>query len=68
MSVENRLKEIRKSQKVTQLKMAEDLQITRQTIIAIEKNKYTPSLELSLKICAYFKMSVEEIFSLKGGK
>jgi putative transcriptional regulator len=68
MQVENRLKEIRKSQKVTQLKMAEDLQITRQTIIAIEKNKYNPSLELALKISAYFKMSVEEIFSLKGEK
>lgn len=68
MPVENRLKEIRKRQKVTQLKMAEDLQITRQTIIAIEKDKYNPSLELALKISAYFKMSVEEIFSLKGDK
>lgn len=68
MPVENRLKEIRKRQKVTQLKMAEDLQITRQTIIAIEKDKYNPSLELALKISAYFKMSVEEIFTLKGDK
>ncbi|MCA1065927.1 helix-turn-helix transcriptional regulator [Rossellomorea sp. AcN35-11] len=68
MSVENRIKEIRKNHKVTQLKLAEDLQITRQTIIAIENNKYNPSLELALKISAYFKMSVEELFTLKEEK
>ncbi|WLD92871.1 helix-turn-helix transcriptional regulator [Alkalihalobacillus sp. AL-G] len=68
MPVENRLKEVRRNHKVTQLKMAEDLQITRQTIIAIENNKYNPSLELALKISAYFKMSVEALFTLKGEK
>ncbi len=68
MPVENRIKEVRNNNKVTQLKLAEDLQITRQTIIAIENNKYNPSLELALKISAYFKMSVEELFTLRGEK
>lgn len=45
--------------------MAEDLGITRQTVFAIEKNKYNPSLELALKIVAYFDMPIEEIFYLK---
>ena len=45
--------------------MAEDLKITRQTVFAIEKNKYNPSLELALKIVAYFNMPIEEIFYLE---
>lgn len=45
--------------------MAEDLQVTRQTINAIEKNKYNPSLELALKIVAYFNMPIDEIFILQ---
>lgn len=45
--------------------MAEDLNITRQTVFAIEKNKYNPSLELALKIVAYFDMPIEEIFYLQ---
>jgi len=44
--------------------MAEDLQVTRQTINAIEKNKYNPSLELALKIIAYFDVPIDEIFIL----
>lgn len=45
--------------------MAEDLQVTRQTINAIEKNKYNPSLELALKIIKYFDLPIDEIFILK---
>lgn len=48
--------------------MAEDLQVTRQTINAIEKNKYNPSLELALKIVAYFNMPIDEIFILQEDK
>jgi len=46
--------------------MAEDLQVTRQTLTAIENNKYNPSLELALKIIKYFEVSIEEIFILEG--
>ena len=66
MPVENNIKRIRKELGITQLKMAEDLYITRQTIIAIENNKYNPSLELALKIIAYFNLPIEEVFILKG--
>lgn len=46
--------------------MAEDLQVTRQTMNAIEKNKYNPSLELALKIISYFEMPIEQVFILEG--
>ncbi|QFT87305.1 DNA-binding transcriptional repressor PuuR [Bacillus sp. THAF10] len=68
MSVVNHIKEIRQKRGITQVKMAEDLQITRQTINAIEKNKYNPSLELALKLLAYFDVPMEEMFYLEETK
>ncbi|WP_071458561.1 helix-turn-helix transcriptional regulator [Bacillus massilinigeriensis] len=65
MRVINYIREIRQQKGITQMKMAEDLQVTRQTINAIEKNKYNPSLELALKIIAYFDMPINEIFVLE---
>ncbi|HFU5892567.1 TPA: helix-turn-helix transcriptional regulator, partial [Enterococcus faecium] len=47
MNVINHIRDIRQKKGITQMKMAEDLQVTRQTINAIEKNKYNPSLELA---------------------
>ena len=60
----NRVRELRIESGITQDKFAEALQVTRQSVIAIEKNKYNPSLELALRIAAYFHCSVEEIFYL----
>lgn len=65
MRVINYIREIRQKKGITQIKMAEDLQVTRQTINAIEKNKYNPSLELALKLIAYFDMPINEIFMLE---
>lgn len=67
MPVINHIREIRQGRGITQVKMAEDLQITRQTINAIEKNKYNPSLELALKLVKYFDVPVEELFYLEEG-
>ncbi|MEI5906826.1 helix-turn-helix transcriptional regulator [Bacillus spongiae] len=64
----NHIREIRQQRGITQVKMAEDLQITRQTINAIEKQKYNPSLELALKIIDYFNVSIEEVFYLENRK
>ena len=65
MKVINHIRDIRQKKGITQMKMAEDLQVTRQTINAIEKNKYNPSLELALKLIAYFDMPIDEIFILE---
>jgi putative transcriptional regulator len=65
LKVKNRIKEIRLVKGISQVKMAEDLQITRQTINAIEKHKYNPSLELALKLIKYFDLTIDEIFKLE---
>ncbi|PFX98105.1 transcriptional regulator [Bacillus mycoides] len=65
MGVKNKIKELRKQHHITQVEMAKAMQVTRQTIVAIENHYYNPSLELSLKIAKYFGMKVEEIFTLE---
>ncbi len=62
--MKNRIRELRKSRKLTQEDLADYLGVTRQTIIAIENNKYDPSLELAMKISEYFRLSVNDIFQL----
>lgn len=65
MKVLNRIKEIRREKQITQSEMSEILGVSRQTIVAIENDKYNPSLELTLKIARLFEMPVEEIFKLE---
>ncbi|PEG15860.1 helix-turn-helix transcriptional regulator [Bacillus toyonensis] len=65
MAVQNNIKELRVQHKITQIQMAKDLQVTRQTIVAIENNHYNPSLELALKIAHYFSLKMEDIFTLE---
>ncbi len=50
---------------MTQEDLARTIGVTRQTIIAIEKGNYTPSVLLALKIAKFFKSSVEKIFRLE---
>ena len=63
--MKNNIKELRKNMKLRQEDLAEILGVTRQTIIAIENNKYDPTLELAMKISEFFEVSVNEIFQLK---
>ena len=65
MRVVNHIREMRQQRGITQVQMAVDLQITRQTINTIEKNKYNPSLELALKLVKYFDVPIEELFYLE---
>ena len=48
---------------MTQLQLSEKVGVTRQTIVAIEKEKYSPSLELAFRIALVFNKSLDEIFS-----
>ena len=50
---------------LTQAQLAEKLGVSRQTINAIEKNKFNPSVTLAMKMAKLFKMSVEEVFLLE---
>jgi len=48
---------------MTQQELANKAQVSRQTIVAIEKGKYSPSLELAFKIAQVFNAPLEEVFS-----
>jgi len=63
--IKNQVYELRIKSGITQEALAETIGVTRQTIIAIEKGNYTPSVILALKIAKFFKKSLEEIFSIK---
>ena len=61
----NRVFVFRKQKEVTQEVLGEKIGVTRQTVIAIEKGNYTPSVILALKIAKFFKRKVEEVFNLQ---
>ncbi len=63
--VKNKINQYRKQKGATQEELAKAVDVTRQTIIAIEKGNYTPSVALSLKLALFFNVSVETLFSLK---
>ncbi|MDJ1478504.1 helix-turn-helix transcriptional regulator [Bacillus sp. LS15-K4] len=60
----NKVKQYRVIRDITQEQLASSVNITRQSLIAIEKNKYNPSLELALKLCEFFDCKVEDLFQL----
>lgn len=64
-TVLNRVHEFRVKAQVTQEELAEAIGVTRQTIIAIERGNYIPSVLLVLKIAKFFKEPLEKIFSIK---
>ncbi|MCY7823332.1 helix-turn-helix transcriptional regulator [Bacillus spizizenii] len=63
--MKNRVMEFRKKHGYSQDKLAELLNVSRQTIISIEKGKYNPSLPLALQIAKTFNTIVEQIFLLE---
>ena len=63
--MKNQLKVYRAMHDLTQETLAEKLNVTRQTILAIEKEKYDPSLELAFKIAKIFNVKIEDVFQYK---
>jgi len=64
--VKNKLRVLRAERKWSQAELAERLNVSRQTINAIENGKYDPSLPLAFKMARLFGMSIEEIFEPDG--
>lgn len=60
--MKNRIKEFRKRLGYRQEDLAIKMNVTRQTINAIENNKYNPTLELAMKLAKFLETSVEELF------
>ena len=60
--VQNKVSVFRQQSHITQEDFAKSVGVTRQTVIAIEKGNYTPSVLLALKIAKFFKRALEDIF------
>ena len=60
--MKNNIEKLRKENNITQEELANSLNVTRQTINAIENAKYCPSLELAFKIARFFNKKVDDIF------
>ena len=66
--MKNRVKVHRAMHAMTQEQLAEKLNVSRQTVIAIESNRYSPSLGLALRMAHLFQVKVEDLFSLDEGE
>ncbi|QQS60814.1 helix-turn-helix transcriptional regulator [Candidatus Falkowbacteria bacterium] len=62
--MKNNIKKMRLEKNVTQEDLALAVKVSRQTIIAIEKGNYTPSLLLAMQLANFFKVSIEKLFFL----
>ena len=63
--MKNNIKKLRNELKISQKDLAESLNVSRQTINAIETGKFDPSLTLTIKITRFFNKSLEEIFMME---
>ncbi|HUS78987.1 MAG TPA: helix-turn-helix transcriptional regulator [Patescibacteria group bacterium] len=64
--MENRVKVYRAMRDVTQEGLAKAVGVSRQTVMAIERGNYNPSLELAFKIARFFGVGVEDVFTYDG--
>ena len=64
--MENRLRVHRAIMSLSQEALANAIGVSRQTVIAIEKGNYNPSLELAFKIARFFGVKIEDVFSYDG--
>jgi putative transcriptional regulator len=68
MHLQNRVRELRTSRNLTQEQLGALARVTRQTIIAIEKSKFVPSVKLALDIAVVLNVTIGELFWLEDTK
>jgi putative transcriptional regulator len=68
LEIQNRIQEFRQASGLTQQELADAVDVTRATIIALEKGNYNPSLELAFRLARQFKTGIEKLFFEKGGR
>ena len=61
-TIRNQIKELRARREMTQQELADKIGVTRQTVIAMEQDKYSPSLETAFKVAFVFGVPLEECF------
>ncbi len=66
IEIDNNIRKLRfEHDEMTQQKLAEQVGVTRQTIMSIEKGKYSPSLELAFRMAQVFNTTIDEVFSFQ---
>lgn len=66
--MKNRIRELRKLNKLTQEELSKQVGVSRQSIIAIETGKFNPSIELAYNISKAFHCTIEEVFIFEEGR
>jgi putative transcriptional regulator len=66
--MKNEVRELRTSMGLSQQQLGEAMDVSRQTINSIEKERYTPSLPLAIALARYFGRTVEEVFDANGSQ
>ncbi len=64
--IENRINVMRAERKVTQAQLADEIGVTRATVVALEKGNYNPSLELAFRLANFFEIEITELFKVSG--
>ena len=64
----NRIPELRADRRWTQADLATRLDVSRQTVISLEKGRYDPSLPLAFRIARLFECAIEDVFQPNGAK
>ena len=64
--IRNKVRELRAAGEMTQQQLADRIGLTRQTVIAIEGDKYSPSLETAFRIAQVFRVPLEQVFQYEG--
>jgi putative transcriptional regulator len=65
-AIRNRIRELRAERNLTQQDLADRVGVTRQTVIAMEQDKYSPSLETAFKVAIALGVSLEQCFQYDG--
>jgi len=66
--MKNEVRELRTAIGLSQQQLGEAMEVSRQTINSIEKERYTPSLPLAIALARYFGRTVEEVFHANGNE
>ena len=65
-AIRNQIRELRASRNMTQQELADKVGVTRQTVIAIEQGRYSPSLEMAFQIARVFGVALDDVFQYPG--
>lgn len=63
--IKNRVRQVRQAKQLTQEALAQKVEVSRQTIIALEKGNYTPSIKLALQLASVLDMKIDQLFWLE---